>query len=32
MPSYPTFNRNSLDLADEVEASGQSVGDYVVAS
>ena len=30
MPSYPTFNRNPLDLADEVEASGQSVGDYVV--
>ena len=29
-PSYPTFNRNSLDLADEAEASGQPVGDYVV--
>jgi nitrate reductase / nitrite oxidoreductase, alpha subunit len=30
MPSFPTFNRNPLDLADEVEASGQPVGDYIV--
>ncbi len=31
MPSYPTFNRNPLDLADEAEAAGQPIGDYVVA-
>jgi nitrate reductase / nitrite oxidoreductase, alpha subunit len=30
MPSYPTFNRNPLDLADEAEASGKPVGEYVV--
>ena len=30
MPSYPTFNRNPLDLADEAEAAGQPIGDYVV--
>jgi nitrate reductase / nitrite oxidoreductase, alpha subunit len=30
MLSYPTFNRNPLDLADEAEASGKPVGEYVV--
>ncbi len=30
MPSYPTFDRNPLDLADEAEASGRPVADYVV--
>lgn len=30
MPSYPTFNRNPLDLADDAAAAGQSAGDYVV--
>ncbi len=30
-PSYPTFDRNPLDLADEAEAAGQSVGDYIPA-
>ena len=30
MPSYPTFDRNPLDLADEAAAAGQSVADYVV--
>src|SRR5690606_167797 len=30
MPSYPTFDRNPLDLADEAEASGLPVADYVV--
>jgi len=30
MPSYPTFDRNPLDLADEAEAAGRSVGDHVV--
>ncbi|HEX5428652.1 MAG TPA: nitrate reductase subunit alpha, partial [Pedococcus sp.] len=30
MPSYPTFDRNPLDLADEAEASGKPVGEYVV--
>jgi nitrate reductase alpha subunit len=30
MPSYPTFDRNPLDLADQAEASGQAVGDFVV--
>ncbi|MRH87848.1 nitrate reductase subunit alpha [Nocardia sp. SYP-A9097] len=30
MPSYPTLNRNPLDLADEAEASGKSAADYVV--
>ncbi len=30
MPSYPTFDRNPLDLADDAEASGMSAQDYVV--
>ena len=30
MPSYPTFDRNPLTLADDARAAGQSVGDYVV--
>ena len=30
MPSHPTFDRNPLTLADDAEASGTSVGDYVV--
>ncbi|HEY9522740.1 MAG TPA: nitrate reductase subunit alpha [Thermopolyspora sp.] len=30
MPSYPTFDRNPLDLADEAEAAGQEAGRYVV--
>ncbi|WP_067572483.1 nitrate reductase subunit alpha [Nocardia acidivorans] len=30
MPSYPTFNRNPLDLADEAEAAGESAADHVV--
>ncbi|GHG46561.1 nitrate reductase subunit alpha [Flavimobilis marinus] len=30
-PSYPTFDRNPLDLADEAEASGQSIGEYIPA-
>ena len=30
MPSYPTFNRNPLDLADEAQAAGKPVGEYVV--
>ncbi len=30
MPSYPTFDRNPLTLADDAQASGKSVGDYVV--
>ncbi|MEO3886362.1 nitrate reductase subunit alpha [Nonomuraea sp. B5E05] len=29
MPSYPTFDRNPLDLADEAAASGQEPGAYV---
>src|SRR5437868_10356321 len=29
MPSYPTFDRNSLDLADEAAASGQEAGPYI---
>nr|WP_246649870.1 nitrate reductase subunit alpha [Nonomuraea coxensis] len=29
MPSFPTFDRNPLDLADEVAASGQDPGAYV---
>ncbi|MBK5306592.1 MAG: nitrate reductase subunit alpha [Frankiaceae bacterium] len=29
MPSYPTFNWNSLDLGDAVKASGQKPGDFV---
>jgi nitrate reductase alpha subunit len=30
MPSYPTFNRNPLDLADEAGAAGKPVADHVV--
>ncbi len=30
MPSYPTFGRNPLDLADEAEAAGRPVGEHVV--
>ncbi len=30
MPSYPTFDRNPMTLADDAEASGRPVGDYVV--
>jgi nitrate reductase / nitrite oxidoreductase, alpha subunit len=30
MPSYPTFDRNPLDLADEAAASGQEPGPWVV--
>ncbi len=30
MPSYPTFDRNPLDLADEAAADGRPVGEYVV--
>ncbi|MGI5330563.1 nitrate reductase subunit alpha [Actinomadura nitritigenes] len=30
MPSYPTFDRNPLDLADEAEAAGKQVGAHVV--
>ena len=29
-PSYPTFDRSSLDLADEAEAAGVAPADYVV--
>ncbi|QFY13382.1 nitrate reductase subunit alpha [Nonomuraea phyllanthi] len=29
MPSYPTFDRNPLDLADEARASGRDPGQYV---
>lgn len=31
MPSYPTFDRNPLDLADEAEAAGVPVGEHVPA-
>jgi len=31
MPSYPTFNRNSLDLADEAEQAGRAVDEHVLA-
>ncbi|MGW3542184.1 nitrate reductase subunit alpha [Nocardia niigatensis] len=31
MPSYPTFDRNPLDLADDADRAGQPIGDYVVA-
>ncbi|WP_341684045.1 nitrate reductase subunit alpha [Nocardia farcinica] len=31
MPSYPTFDRNPLDLADEAEAKGVAAADHVVA-
>ncbi|MFJ3718511.1 nitrate reductase subunit alpha [Streptomyces sp. NPDC090057] len=30
MPSYPTFGRNPLDLADDAEAAGRPVADHVV--
>ncbi|TCM50608.1 nitrate reductase subunit alpha [Kribbella sp. VKM Ac-2568] len=30
MPSYPTFNRNPHELADEARASGRPVADHVV--
>ena len=30
MPCYPQFDRNPLDLADEVAASGKDVGEHVV--
>jgi nitrate reductase alpha subunit len=29
MPSYPTFDRNPLDLADQIADSGRAPGDYV---
>ncbi|WP_233197770.1 nitrate reductase subunit alpha [Cryobacterium sp. Y57] len=32
MPSYPTFNRNSLDLVDDAAAAGQAPAEYVVDS
>ena len=32
MPSYPTFNRNSLDLVDDAEAAGVEPAQYVVDS
>jgi len=31
MPSFPTFDRNPLDLADEAEAAGVGAADHVVA-
>ncbi|MFJ1455607.1 nitrate reductase subunit alpha [Nocardia sp. N2S4-5] len=31
MPSYPTFDRNPLDLADEAAAAGVPVADHVVS-
>jgi len=30
MPSYPTFNRNPLVLADEAKAAGKNVSEYIV--
>jgi nitrate reductase alpha subunit len=30
LPSFPSFNRSSLDLADEAESAGMEVVDYVV--
>jgi nitrate reductase / nitrite oxidoreductase, alpha subunit len=30
MPSYPTFDRNPLTLADDAQESGKQIGDYVV--
>jgi nitrate reductase alpha subunit len=30
MPSYPTFNRNPLDLADQARAAGRAAAEYVV--
>jgi nitrate reductase alpha subunit len=32
MPSYPTFNRNSLDLVDDAAAAGMDPAQYVVES
>jgi len=32
MPTYPTFDRNPLTLADEILASGQDAGGYVTAA
>jgi len=29
MPSYPTLNRNSLDLGDQIMASGKTPGDFM---
>ncbi|MBF6181705.1 nitrate reductase subunit alpha [Nocardia otitidiscaviarum] len=31
MPTYPTFDRNPLTLADDAEAAGAPIGDYVAA-
>ncbi|HSV38339.1 MAG TPA: nitrate reductase subunit alpha [Nocardioidaceae bacterium] len=31
MPSYPTFDRNPLDLSDDATAAGTPVGEYVVS-
>jgi nitrate reductase alpha subunit len=31
LPSYPSFNRNPLDLADEAVAAGVEVKDYIVS-
>ena len=31
MPSYPTFDRNPLDLADEADSAGASLGEHVPA-
>jgi len=31
LPSYPTFDRNPLDVADEAKAAGVAVADHVVA-
>jgi nitrate reductase alpha subunit len=31
MPSYPTFDRNSLDLADDAASAGLPVGEYIPA-
>ncbi len=30
LPSYPSFNRNPLDITDEAEAEGTDIKDYVV--
>ncbi len=32
MPSYPTFDRNPLDLCDEADAAGAPVAEHVVAA
>ena len=31
MPTYPTFDRNPLDLCDEAAAAGRPVGEHVIA-